>query len=103
MYLGKPVIVTNYSGNLDFTRPGASLLVDQTLIPVEAGQYVFGEGQVWADVDVSHAARQMRKVFEGAPEVANIARNGQQVIREEFSYSAIAHRLNERLHAVGAI
>ncbi|MDR0781539.1 MAG: glycosyltransferase [Pseudomonadales bacterium] len=103
MYLGKPVIVTNYSGNLDFTRPDASLLVEQTLIPVEPGQYVFGAGQVWADVDVSHAARHMRKVFEKSPDVAEIARNGERVIKEEFSYPAIAQHMNNRLRAVGAI
>lgn len=103
MYLGKPVIVTNYSGNLDFTRPGASLLVDQTLIPVQPGQYVFAEGQVWADVDISHAARQMRRVFEQSPEVAEIASNGARIIKEEFSYSAIARRMNARLDAVRAI
>ncbi len=103
MYLGKPVIVTNYSGNTDFTRPGACLLVDYRLIPVEPGQYVFGDGQVWADVDESHAALQMRKVFEGDPEVAEVARNGQRVIREEFSYPAIAQRMNERLGAIGAV
>ena len=103
MYLGKPVIVTNYSGNLDFTRADDSLLVDHTLIPVQPGQYVFGEGQVWADVDISHAARQMRQVFEQSPQVAEIARNGERVIKEEFSYSAIARRMNDRLRAVGSI
>lgn len=103
MYLGKPVIVTNYSGNLDFTRPGASLLVDYSLIPVEPGQYVFGDGQVWADVDVSHAAHQMQQVFADSPEVTEIACNGQRVIKEEFSYTAIGRRMNDRLQAVGAL
>ena len=34
MYLGKPVIVTNYSGNTDFTRPENSMLVDYRMIPI---------------------------------------------------------------------
>ncbi len=95
MYLGKPVIVTAYSGNLDFTRPGCSLLVDYDLIPVERGQYVF-ESQVWADVDVSHAARHMLAVFEDSSEVRKMAKQGQHVIRTEFSYETIGRNMNRR-------
>ncbi len=84
-------------------RPGASLLVDYTLIPVQPEQYVCADGQVWADVDVSHAALQMTKVFENTPEVREIAAAGQAIIKTEFSYEAIARNMNERLQAVGAI
>lgn len=103
MYLGKPVIVTAYSGNMDFTRKGASLLVDYKLIPVEPGQYVFEEGQVWADADVSHAARHMRSVFEDTAEVREIASKGQRVIRTEFSYETISRNMNDRLLELGLI
>jgi len=97
MYLGKPVIVTGYSGNMDFTRPGASLLVDYKLVAVRAGQYVFEADQVWADVDEEDAARKMRQVFEGGAEIADIAREGQRVIRSEFSYERISQNMNDRL------
>lgn len=103
MYLGKPVIVTGYSGNLDFTRPDGSLLVDYKLIPVEPGQYVFEDSQVWADVDVSHAARHMRSVFEDSAEVREMAKRGQHVIRTEFSYETIGRNMNRRLIELGII
>src|SRR5436305_7216483 len=35
MLLGKPVIATNYSGNLDFMTPATSRLVDYRLVPLK--------------------------------------------------------------------
>src|ERR1700678_3750308 len=62
MYLGKPVIVTNYSGNTDFTLADNSCLVNFKLIRVQEGQYPFHQGQQWADADVEHAAWYMKKL-----------------------------------------
>jgi glycosyltransferase involved in cell wall biosynthesis len=103
MYLGKAVIATNYSGNVDFTRPGASLLVDYQLVPVKPGEYVCGEGQVWADPDVDHAARQMLLVQQGSAEVQEIAARGQEVILTEFSNAAVGRNMRKRLTEIGAL
>lgn len=46
--LGLEVVTTNYSGNVDFCHPPQCQLVDCELIPVEAGQYIEGEGMMWA-------------------------------------------------------
>jgi glycosyltransferase involved in cell wall biosynthesis len=103
MFLGKPVIVTAYSGNMDFTRPGASLLVDYELVPVEPGQYVFADGQVWAEADIGQAALHMRAVFERDPGIQRIAKRGKEVIRSEFSFAAIGRRMVDRLRQLHAI
>lgn len=100
MHLGKPTIVTNYSGNTDFTRSGGSLLVDYTLVPVEPGEYVYADGCFWADPDIDHAAFQMRRAYERNPEILAIAARGQDIIKTEFDRNAIASRMQERLHAI---
>ncbi|AUN33968.1 glycosyltransferase family 4 protein [Niveispirillum cyanobacteriorum] len=64
MMMGKPAIVTGYSGNLDFTTPGTAALVDHTLCPVAVGDYPFGEGQVWAEPDIAHAAWWMQRLVK---------------------------------------
>ncbi len=64
MYLGKPVIATGYSGNLDFMDRNNSLLVDYKMIPLKDGDYPYWQGQHWADADVAHAAQLMRQVFD---------------------------------------
>lgn len=61
LQLGLYVITTGYSGNLDFCRPPNAGLVRYQLVKLKKGQYPHGDGQVWADVDVTHAAELMRK------------------------------------------
>ncbi len=62
MLLGKAVVTTGYSGNLDFTTPGTAALVDHTLTPLAEGDYPFGEGQQWAEPSVEHAAWWMQRI-----------------------------------------
>lgn len=59
--LGLHVIATGYSGNMDFCQPPHCDLVRYRLVKVRKGQYPYGEGQVWAEPDVDHAAGLMRQ------------------------------------------
>ena len=52
MLLGKPVVVTNFSGNTDFTNLETAFLVRRPFIPVKKDDYHFGEGQYWCDPNV---------------------------------------------------
>ena len=81
MLLGKPVIVTNYSGNTDFTLPDNSCLVDYKLVRVNKGEYPLGENQEWAEPNVSHAASYMRRLVDDSVYRNEIARAGQEYIR----------------------
>jgi glycosyltransferase involved in cell wall biosynthesis len=60
MSLGTLVIGTRYSGNMQYMHSGNSLLVDYTPIQVEAGEYPYAEGNVWADPSQHSARAQMR-------------------------------------------
>jgi glycosyltransferase involved in cell wall biosynthesis len=67
MALGKPVIATGWSGNLEFMTERNSALVDYSLIPVEDPDGTFGgDGQMWADADVDHAAQWLRQLASDA-------------------------------------
>lgn len=75
MWLGKPVIATGYSGNVDFMTADNSYLVDHRLVPIGPGSEPYPADGRWAEPDVDHAARLMREVFD-RPEGA--ARRGQR-------------------------
>jgi len=68
MALGKPVIGTSWSGNMDFMSPEDSILVPYRLVPVMADQvplYREMNGTaVWADPDIAFAAQAMRQLAE---------------------------------------
>lgn len=69
MTLGKPVISTAWSGNMDFTTSANSCLVPYELVPVEAthpayDRSLFDEGPLWAEPDSAAAAAAMRELAD---------------------------------------
>lgn len=85
MMLGKPVIVTGYSGNLDFTTQSTAALVDYRYRPVTKEDYPFGAGQYWAEPDVDHAAWWMRRIAAGGKEVEKLSLRGREFV--EFAHA----------------
>ncbi len=69
--LGKQVIATGFSGNLDFCREPRVALVDYRLRPLEPGEYFWGDGQMWAEPDLDHAAKLMREIRESPRDVSD--------------------------------
>lgn len=69
MSLGKPVIATAWSGNMDFMTPEDSCLVNHDLVPVQASHYFYrpaaiGPDQVWAEPSIAEAAVWMRRLAD---------------------------------------
>lgn len=62
MFLGKPVIATAYSGNMDFMDDQNSLLVDYALVALQDGDYPHWQGQQWADADHDQASHYMSQL-----------------------------------------
>ena len=97
MYLGKPVIATAYSGNVDFTLPGNSFLVSYQLRPVGPNNEPYDAQCHWADPSIEDAARHMRTVFEAPGERARIAAAGQAFVREQLSPAAVGAQMKRRI------
>jgi len=100
MHFGKPVIVTNYSGNTDFTHPDNSLLVDYKLIPVGPGCEPYDPGSVWADPDVEQAAGYMRNIAADADMRTRLSNTGSAFVKEALSPAAVGRKMRERLEAL---
>ena len=80
MTLGVPVIATGYSGNMDFMRPGNSLLVPGTRVLVGDGAEGYPPTATWMEPDISQAARYMRYVYENQQEALEMGKCGQRDI-----------------------
>lgn len=98
MALGKPVIGTAYSGNLDFMNHENSCLVDYHMIPVKPGQYQGLEpGWMWAEADVEMAAAYMQRLVE-EPEFRNkIAVQAAADISANHSFAVVGKAIREQL------
>lgn len=100
MWVGKPVIATNWSGNVDFMDASNSCLVGCRLIPVEQGQYPLAEGQRWADPDVAEAARHMARLVGDPAFAGKIGSKAAEDVRTNLSAAATARQLIDRLEAI---
>ena len=89
MMLGKPVIVTGYSGNLDFTTLATAALVDYRRTTLIAEDYAFGAGLSWAEPDVDHAAWWMRTLAARPDLRQRLARMGQAATLEAYSPATV--------------
>lgn len=103
MTLGQPVIVTNFSGNVDFCETDTAFLVDGELIPLRPGDYLFSEGQYWCDPDVSLAAEQLKRVIDDVPLRERIASAGKQRIVRDYSVEAVARAYARRLTEIAEV
>ncbi len=100
MHVGKPVIVTNYSGNTDFTHADNSMLVDYKLIPVGPGCAPYDPASVWADPDLEQAAAYMKSIVANADLRARLASAGSAFVKAVLSPAAVGGKMRERLEAL---
>ena len=97
MYFGKPVIVTGYSGNMDFTNVNNSFLVKYKLIEIEEDHGLYTKGNIWAEPDLDHASQLMRYVFENREDANAVARKGEEFIKKNYNAQAVGGKIKNRL------
>jgi glycosyltransferase involved in cell wall biosynthesis len=97
MYLGKPVIGTRYSGNLDFMTDANSYLVDCAMRPVGEGNLPYPADGEWADPNVEQAADRMREVFDDPLAARERGRLAAEELRRTHSPRAAGATMAVRL------
>jgi glycosyltransferase involved in cell wall biosynthesis len=100
MWLGKPVIATRYSGNLDFMTPANSLLVDHTMVPIGPDAAPYPSDGEWAAPDVDHAARLMRELVDDPESGRRIGEIAAREIRSTHSPEAAGQIMYRRLESI---
>ncbi len=101
MYLGKPVIATGYSGNLEFMNSENSLLVNYEMTELEEDSGPYERGTRWAAPDVDHAAMLMRWVYEHRAESEEIGARAATSIRRLLDPKITAAEIVQRVQEFG--
>jgi glycosyltransferase involved in cell wall biosynthesis len=100
MYLGKPAIVTNWSGNTDYMANGNSAAVDYELVKLGRDFEIYRGHQSWAEPDISHAADWMRKLVQEPSLASDMGRRGQATIKADFSPERVGQLVTRRLDRI---
>lgn len=100
MCLGKPVVATAYSGNMEFMTTANSCLVDYRMVAVKQGEYPHAEGQQWADPDPHHAASYMRALYHDRELAECLGAQAARDMARDFSVEACMNVLAQRLHLI---
>src|SRR6185503_6112602 len=101
MYLGKPVVGTNWSGNTDFMNHKNSCPVNYDLVVLDRDHGPYKKGQFWAEADVDHAAWYMKKLVDDRAFARQIGARAKAHLTDSFSPRAIGLKYLDRLRLLG--
>jgi glycosyltransferase involved in cell wall biosynthesis len=102
MAMGKPVVATGYSGNLEFMTPANSHLVPYAMTTVPLGCMPYPPGAEWADPDLDAAAQLLRDLAENPAAAAGLGAIAREDVRTRHSPATRAAFLRGRLVAPAA-
>ncbi len=97
MMLGKPVIATRYSGNLDFMNDSNSLLVDAPRAEVGEGIENYRAGNFWVEPSVEHAASHMKWVMENREQASALGVVAKRETTQLFDLKTAGRRMHNAL------
>ncbi|MDM0114684.1 glycosyltransferase family 4 protein [Variovorax sp. J22R133] len=102
MLLGKPVIATNFSGNVDFMDESNSLPVDYKLVKLGWPIPPYDAHLEWAEPSIKHAAQQMRRVNDNQEWAREVGQKGKASAEANLSLEAAGQRFSKCLEEIRA-
>ncbi len=97
MLMGKPVIATAFSGNMDFMNEHNSLLVPYERVKVGKPIPPYDAELEWAEPSTEHAAQFMRKLYEDQAFARELGARAKASAEVNLSLAAAGRRMADRL------
>ncbi|NML62710.1 glycosyltransferase family 4 protein [Massilia sp. RP-1-19] len=100
MYLGKPVVATGWSANMDFMNAENSMPVHYALEPLAEAVGAYPAGPVWAEADVGHAAECIGRLLDDAGLREAIGQRAARDVSRQLHPDAVGKLVADRLKAL---
>lgn len=101
MSKGIPVLVTGYSGNMDFCNGSDSRLVAYELREVGHDRPRYRHNDVWAEPDLEDATEAFQDLVQNHQQWVKRAARARLRLQREFSIESIGHLMKDRLNLIG--
>ncbi|HJS00840.1 MAG TPA: glycosyltransferase [Flavobacterium sp.] len=98
MYLGKPTLATNYSGNTEFMNEENSYLIDYQLGPIENPDKNFCSKTIWANPILHKAVEKLTEVYENAHLRNTKSNNATLYVKNKLSFYSIGEIIKNRVN-----
>lgn len=102
MYLGKPVISTDWSATAEFVDGSNGCPVRYRLVELDRNHGPYAKGQHWAEAETDHASEHMRRLFGDRDHCRRLGEAAKRTIEEKFSPAAIGGRYRARLESIAS-
>lgn len=100
MYLGKPVVATGWSANMDFMTLDNSMPVHYTLAPLAETLGAYPAGPLWAEADVDHAAECIGRLLDDDALRASLGRRAALDVGAQLHPDTVGALVAGRLKAL---
>ncbi|RYF46516.1 MAG: glycosyltransferase family 1 protein [Comamonadaceae bacterium] len=100
MAYGIPVVVTQWSGNVDFTNHSNAAVVPFDLVRSKVAHGPYTAGTVWAEPRIEVAGQLMRRLWVDRAWRVQIAQAGQRTIASTLSGHVVGSAMHSRLQQV---
>jgi len=100
MYLGKPVVATNYGGVTDFLDDQVGYPVDFDIRHLTEDHEPYPAGAIWAEPRVEHAAELMASILDNPEELETKLAAAQQRVQGIYGVEAAGERFAGELRRI---
>jgi len=102
MCLGKPVIATGYSGNMEYMNANNSLPVKFKIVKLEENYGPYEKGNIWAEPDIEHATELLKWVHENQDEAETIGKQARIDVKKTLNQALAGQEMKRRLETISA-
>lgn len=103
MLMGKPVVATGFSGNMDFMDEDNSLLVPYEAVTVGRAIPPYEADLEWAEPSVEHAAQALRRLYDDQQGARELGARGQRSAMKRLSLEEAGKRIVGRLAEIESL
>ncbi len=103
MSMGKPAIITNWSGNTDYMTEDNCIPIDYELVQLGQNYGPYKADQQWAEPNLERASYWMQRIVHEPELATEIGARGRETIEREFSPAATGKIITDRLQQIRAI